>query len=121
MLHHAIFIDNEDNQAIRREIGQQLRVELGIELELPAGLKGKLDELCWLEGQSSSIVPEAEQELENKPSTNASRAEKSRLIPRRPEDSIPKLLADGPATGDSDLEYEVIGLHHRYYGLAARP
>ena len=120
MLHNPIFIDNEDNQAIRREIGERLRVELGIELELPAGLKGKLDELCWLEGQSFSIVPEAEQEFENKPSTNASRAEKSWLIPRRPEGSIPKLLADGRATGDSDLEYELIG-HHRYYGLAARP
>jgi hypothetical protein len=95
-------------------------VELGIELELPAGLKGKLDELCRLEGQPPSIVPEAEQEFEDKPNTNASRAEKSRLIPRRPEGSIPKLLADGPATGDSDLEYELIG-HHRYYGLAARP
>jgi len=78
-------------------------VELGIELELPADLKAKLDELCWLEGQSSSIVPEAEQEFENKPG------------------SMPKLLADGPATGNSDFEYELIGLHHRYYGLAARP
>jgi hypothetical protein len=76
---------------------------LGIEIELPAGLKGKVDELCRLEGQSLSIVPEAEQEFENKPS------------------SMPKLLADGPATGDSDFEYELIGLHHRYYGLAARP
>jgi len=76
---------------------------LGIEIELPAGLKGKVDELCRLEGQSPSIVPEAEQEFENKPS------------------SMPKLLADGPATGDSDFEYELIGLHHRYYGLAARP
>ena len=103
MLHNPIFIDNEGNQAIRREIGERLRLELGIELELPAGLKGKLDELRWLEGQSFSIVPEAE--FENKPSTN-----------------IPKLLADGPAatTGDSDLEYGLYG-HHRYYGLAARP
>jgi hypothetical protein len=70
--------------------------------------------------ESSSIVPEAEREFENKPSTTASRAEKSWLIPQRPEGSIPKLLADGAATGDSDLEYELIG-HHRYYGLAARP
>src|SRR6516164_4991640 len=99
MLHNPIFINNEDNQAIRREIGERLRLELGIELELPAGLKGKLDELRWLEGQSFSIVPEAE--FENKPSTN-----------------IPKLLADGPATatGDSDFEYGLYG-HHRYYGL----
>ena len=103
MLHNPIFIDNEDNQAIRREIGERLRLELGIELELPAGLKGKLDELCWLEGQSFSIVPEAEQEFESKPSTN-----------------IPKLLADGPAAGDSDFEYGLYG-HHRYYGFAARP
>ena len=102
MLHNPIFIDNEDNQAIRREIGKRLRLELGIELELPVGLKGKLDELRWLEGQSFSIVPEAE--FENKPSTN-----------------IPKLLADGPATGNSDLEYELSGLHHRYYGRAACP
>jgi len=97
MLHNPIFIDNEGNQAIRREIGERLRLELGIELELPAGLKGKLDELRWLEGQSFSIVPEAEQEF-----------------------SIPKLLADGPAAGDSDFEYGLYG-HHRYYGLAARP
>ena len=105
MLHNPIFIDNEDNQAIRREIGERLRLELGIELELPADLKGKLDELYCLEGQSFSIVPEAEQEFESKPSTN-----------------IPKLLADGPAatTGDSDLEYGLYG-HHRYYGFAARP
>ena len=96
MLHNPIFIDNEVNQAIRREIGERLRVELGIELELPAGLKGKLDKLRWLE--SSSIVPEAEQEF-----------------------SIPKLLADGPATGNSDFEDELIGLHHRYYGRAAFP
>ena len=54
MLHNPIFIDNEGNQAIRREIGERLRLELGIELELPAGLKGKLDELRWLEGQSFS-------------------------------------------------------------------
>jgi hypothetical protein len=106
MLHNPIFIDNEDNQAIRREIGERLRLELGVELELPAGLKGKFDELCWLEGQSSSIVPEAEKEFE---------------IPRRPEVSMPKLLADGAATGNSDFEYELIGLHYRYYGLAARP
>jgi len=118
MLHNPIFIDDEDNQAIRREIGERLRLELGIELELPAGLKEKIDELRWLE--SSSIIPEAEQEFENKPNTNAGRAEKPWLIPRRPEGSIPKLLADGPATGDPDLEYELIG-HHRYYGLAARP
>ena len=106
MLHNPIFIDNEGNQAIRREIGERLRLELGIELELPAGLKAKLDELRWLEGQSFSIVPEAEQEFENKPSTN-----------------IPKLLADGPATatGDSDFECDLIGLHHRYYGLDACP
>ena len=99
MLHNPIFIDNEDNQAIRREIGERLRLELGIELELPAGLKGKLDELYWLEGQSFSIVPKAEQEF-----------------------SIPKLLADGPATatGDSDFEYGLYG-HHRYYGLDACP
>jgi len=102
MLHNPIFIDNEDNQAIRREIGERLRLELGIELELPAGLKEKIDELRWLE--SSSIVPEAEQEFENEP-----------------EGSIPKLLADGPATGNSDLEYELSGLHHRYYGRAACP
>jgi len=102
MLHNPIFIDSEDNQAIRREIGERLRLELGIELELPAGLKEKIDELCWLE--SSSIAPEAEQEFENKP-----------------EGSIPKLLADGPATGNSDIEYELIGLHHRYYGRAACP
>jgi hypothetical protein len=106
MLHNPIFIDNEDNQAIRQEIGERLRVELGIELELPADLKGKLDELRWLEGQSFSIVPEAEQEFE---------------IPRRPEGSMPKLLADGAPDGNSDFEYELIGLHHRYYGLAARP
>ena len=101
MLHNPIFIDSEDNQAIRREIGERLRLELGIELELPAGLKEKIDELRWLE--SSSIVPEAEQEFENEP-----------------EGSIPKLLADGPAAGDSDFEYGLYG-HHRYYGLAARP
>jgi hypothetical protein len=100
MLHNPIFIDNEDNQAIRREIGERLRLELGIELEPPAGLKGKVDELCRLEGQSFSIVPEAEQE--------------------QPEASIPKLLADGLATGDSDFEYGLYG-HHRYYGLAAYP
>jgi len=63
MLHNPIFIDNEDNQAIRLEIGERLRLELGIELELPAGLKGKLDELYCLEGQSFSIVPKAEQEF----------------------------------------------------------
>ena len=103
MLHNPIFIDNEDNQAIRREIGERLRLELGIELELPAGLKGKLDELYWLEGQSFSIVPEAEQEFENKPG------------------SMPKLLADGPASGNSDFEYDQIGLHHRYYGHDACP
>jgi hypothetical protein len=34
---------------------------------------------------------------------------------------MPKLLADGAAAGNSDFEYELIGLHHRYYGLAARP
>src|SRR6516225_10093692 len=101
MLHNPIFIDNEDNQAIRREIGERLRLELGIELELPAGLKEKVAELCWLE--SSSIVPEAEQEFENKP-----------------ERSIPKLLADA-AAGNSDFKYELIGLHHRYYGRAACP
>jgi hypothetical protein len=100
MLHNPIFIDNEDNQAIRREIGERLRVELGIELELPAGLKEKFDELRWLE--SSSIVPEAEQEFEKKP-----------------EGSMPKLLADGPS--NSDFENEPIGLHHRYYGRAACP
>jgi hypothetical protein len=120
MLHKPIDIDNRDNQAICREIGERLRVELGIDLELPAGLKGKVDELRRLEGRSPSIVPDAEQEFENKPNTNASRAEKSWLIPRTPEGSIPKLLADRPAAGDSDLEYELIG-HHRYYGLAARP
>ena len=98
MLHNPIFIDNEDNQAIRREIGERLRLELGIELELPAGLKGKLDELYWLEGQSFSIVPKAEQEF-----------------------SIPKLLADGPASGNSDFEFDLIGLHHRYYGHDACP
>ena len=102
MLHNPIFIDNEDNQAIRREIGERLRSELGIELELPAGLKEKIDELRWLE--SSSIVPKAEHEFENKP-----------------EGSIPKLLADGAAAGNSDFEYELIGLHHRYYGRAAYP
>ena len=102
MLHNPIFIDNEDNQAIRREIGERLRLELGIELELPAGLKEKIDELRWLE--SSSIIPEAEQEFENKP-----------------EGSMPKLLADGAAAGNSDFEYEPIGLHHRYYGRAACP
>jgi hypothetical protein len=118
MLHKPIDINSKDNQAICREIGERLRVELGIELELPAGLKEKVDELRRLEGQSPSIVPDAEQEFENKPNTNASRAEKS--WPRRPEASIPKLLADGPTAGDSDLEYELIG-HHRYYGLAARP
>ena len=101
MLHNPIFIDSEDNQAIRREIGERLRLELGIELELPAGLKEKIDELCWLE--SSSIAPEAEQQFENKP-----------------EGSIPKLLADG-AAGNSDVEYELSGLHHRYYGRAACP
>ena len=121
MLHNPIFIDNEDNQAIRREIGERLRVELRIELELPAGLKGKVDELCWLEGQSFSIDPEAEQEFENKPSTNASRVEKSWLIPRRPEGSIPTLLADGASAGNSDFEYDQIGLHHRYYGHDACP
>ena len=98
MLHNPIFIDNEDNQAIRREIGERLRLELGIELELPAGLNGKLDELCWLEGQSFSIVPEAEQEF-----------------------SIPKLLTDGAPDGNSDFEYDLIGLHHRYYGHDACP
>ena len=106
MLHNPIFIDNEDNQAIRQEIGERLRLELGIELELPAGLKGKLDELCWLEGQSFSIVPEAEQQFKNKPSTNG---------------SIPKLLTDGAPDGNSDFECELIGLHHRYYGHDACP
>ena len=104
MLHNPIFIDNEDNQAIRREIGERLRLELGIELELPAGLKGKLDELRWLE--SSSIVPEAEQQFKNKPSTNG---------------SIPKLLTDGAPDGNSDFECELIGLHYRYYGLDTCP
>jgi hypothetical protein len=120
MLHKPIDIDSKDNQAICREIGERLRAELGIELELPAGLKGKVDELCRLEGRSPSIVPEAEQKFENKPNTSAYRAEKSWFIARRPEGSIPKLLADGPATGDSDFEYGLYG-HHRYYGLAARP
>jgi hypothetical protein len=69
----TIDIDHKHNQAIRREISERLRVELGIELEPPACLKGKVYELCGLEGQSSSI----ELEFENKPSTNASREEKS--------------------------------------------
>ena len=94
----TIDIDHKDYQAIRREIGERLRVELGIDLELPADLKGKLDELCWLEGQSFSIVPEAEQEF-----------------------SIPKLLTDGAPDSNSDFECDLIGLHHRYYGLDACP
>jgi hypothetical protein len=31
------------------------------------------------------------------------------------------LLADGPASGNSDFEYDLIGLHHRYYGHDACP
>jgi hypothetical protein len=84
-MHNPINIDHNDNRAIRRQIGERLRVELGIELELPASLKRKVDELCGVEGQSSSIVPEAEQKFENKPSTNASRVKKSWLAwPGRP-------------------------------------
>jgi hypothetical protein len=38
----------------------------------------------------------------------------------RQEARIPKLLVDGAAASNSELEYELIG-HHRYYGRAARP
>ena len=62
----TIDIDHKDYQAIRREIGERLRLELGIELELPACLKGKLDELCGLEGKSSSVVPDVELGFKNK-------------------------------------------------------
>jgi hypothetical protein len=75
----TIDIDHKDYQAIRREISERLRVELGIELEPPACLKGKVDELCGLEGKSSSVVPDVEHGFKNKPSANASRGEKSWL------------------------------------------
>jgi hypothetical protein len=42
------------------------------------------------------------------------------LIREKPERRIPKLLADGAAASNSELEYELLG-HHRYYGSAARP
>jgi hypothetical protein len=48
-------------------------------------------------------------------------AAKILFIPGKPEGGIiPKLLADGAAAGNSELEHELIG-HHRYYGRAARP
>ena len=75
----TIDIDHKDYQAIRREIGERLRLELRIELEPPACLKGKVDELCGLEGKSSSVVPDVEHGFKNKPSANASRGEKSWL------------------------------------------
>ena len=42
------------------------------------------------------------------------------LIPKKPEGRIPKLLVDGGAADNSELEQELTG-HHRYYGRAARP
>ena len=47
-------------------------------------------------------------------------AVKIQFIPGKPEGRIPKLLADGAAAANSELEHELIG-HHRYYGGAARP
>jgi hypothetical protein len=61
-------IDTDQNNDMRRAIGEGLRTRLRAEPELPQGLEAKIDELRRLEGPRL-LVPEVEHQLENKPSS----------------------------------------------------
>src|SRR5512139_2572705 len=76
-------IDDKHSRAIAQEIGERLRASLRVE-RLPEGLRQQIDRFRELEGQSPSIVPTADQGLENdKPSNVARRADRSRWTWRR--------------------------------------
>jgi hypothetical protein len=72
MRNRIVGIDPQDNQAIRREIGERLRARHRAQPELPTSLKEKFDELRRLEGQWFSILPEVGPDFEDKLSCEVS-------------------------------------------------
>jgi hypothetical protein len=64
-MHGAPNIDDRHSRAIAQEIGQRLQAYLRMDTELPPIIKTQLVRLRDLDGQSPSIVPEAEPEVES--------------------------------------------------------
>ena len=62
-MHGAPNIDDKHSRAIAHEIGQRLQTYLTAETGLPPIIKMQLARLRDLDGQSPSIVPEAEPEV----------------------------------------------------------
>ncbi len=80
-MRNPIDIDRAHSWAICQEIGERLQAHLGEEPELPTRLRGQLDRLRELEGQSPPIAPaEENHRFENTPPTNADRRDRARPL-----------------------------------------